>query len=47
MGLRADVTEADFAEALVEYSTHQVVYQATIALASHMHQPGLFEFIAR
>jgi len=47
MGLRADITEVDFAEALIQYSTHQVVYQATIALASHMHQPGLFEFLSR
>lgn len=43
--LRANVTEADFAEALVEYNTREVVYQATIALASRIDQPGLFEFL--
>lgn len=43
--LKSDITGADLAETLVNYKTSETTYQATIALASRIDQPSLFEFL--
>lgn len=43
--LQSSISDADLALAVVDYETQQTVYQATVALAARVDQPGLFEFL--